>query len=243
MKIFNQYHEGAVVYAVSGEVEEFWTSLDSPGSNLCPTDYEKFKVSGYLNWLLPIPEDFVALISWRVTLRGERNKLDASTDPRPFLQHLIRATKTKTVTGLAQKIQPDALGLATVLRQYVRPLSAPGPYKNMSVGRLRLLIGQTSIQKCSKINKNRNSLLRPSETGSMLRVLAQDELYARVGLAWKLRYRKKQDVVSPTFKDLPWLLASGTDIANKIWARYTNFERRCIIKLARHRKMANWGDS
>lgn len=50
------------------------------------------KIDGYLAWLPPSEADFLALVGWRVLMKGRRNNDGASTEPHQFVKHLIRVT-------------------------------------------------------------------------------------------------------------------------------------------------------
>lgn len=80
------------------------------------------------------------------------------------------------------------------------------------------------------------------QTGSMIRVLDQDELYARVGLSWRVRLGERKDVKQPTVSDLPWLLETARDIATRLWNDHTRFQQLCLEEIALQKQLAVWAN-
>lgn len=221
-----------------------------------PTDYHQFCVIGYANWILPLPEDLVALLGWRLSERKRLNNGTASTEPIVFIEHLMRSTESSSWGSLETK-----LGLNSgQLRQYFFPFPKDEsevekksyPVRWMSMKSLKILILAASLKDRTRhghstwptvdIDPRPNCKpLRPTETGSMLRVLDQDELYARLGSAWRLHIRdRRRPNNRPNFEDLPWLVKKAAVIASALWSKHTIFEKRCIAKVARRRRMYAW---
>lgn len=224
-----------------------------------PVDYANYSVSGYAYWILPMPEDLATLVGWRLLVRKRLNNGTASTDPTEFIKNLMRSSESSSWGSLQTKLGQSSDNF----RQYFYPQPKRGPksvkgdkypIRWMSTDALKILIIEASLRHRTRrgestyptvaIDLRQNCKpLRPTETGSMLRVLDQDELYARLGSAWKVHIRDRRRLDErPGFEDLPWLVKKASAIANELWSRHTVFEKRCIAKVARRRLMQEWPD-
>ena len=264
---FEKYRVGDTIFAVGTEL------LCEEIPFLWPVNYGHFCISGYANWILPLPEDLVVLVGWKFKSRQPRRSdarsadpkkpskrsynSTASTDPTVFIEHLMRSTESSSWGSLETKLCLNS----GQLRQYFFPFRKEKseakerkdyPARWMSIKSLKILILAASLKDRTRhgvstfptvdINSRPNCKpLRPTETGSMLRVLDQDELYARLGSAWRLHIRDRHRLSDrPNFEDLPWLVKKAAMIASLLWRRHTIFERRCIAKVARRKRMCDW---
>lgn len=250
---FKNYRVGDAIFAVATEVH----CEEVPFT--WPTDYHQFCVIGYANWILPLPEELVALVGWRLLERKRLNNGTASTEPIVFIEHLMRSTESTSWGSLETK-----LGLNSgQLRQYFFPFlkneseaeqKKQYPVRWMSMKSLKILIlaaslkdrtrrGQSTVPTVDIDPRPNCKPLRPTETGAMLRVLDQDELYARLGPAWRLHIRdRRRSSNRPNFDDLPWLVKKAMVIAGTLWSRHAVFEKRCIAKAARRERICDWSD-
>lgn len=248
---FEQYRVGDTIIAVCTEI------LCEEVPFAWPVDYDHFRVIGYANWILPRPEDLVTLVGWRLVVVKRLNNGTASTDPREFIKHLMRSTESSSWGSLQTK-----LGLRSdQLRQYFYLPPEPESEKKekkknlirwMSTNSLKILIMEASLQHRTRrgestyptvdIDPRPNCKpLRPTETGAMLRVLDQDEVYARLGAAWRLHIRDRRRLDDhPNFEDLPWLVKKAAAIASTLWGKHTLFEKRCIAKAAYRKALRDW---
>lgn len=208
------------------------------------------QVDGYLAWLPPSEADFLALVRWRVSLKGPRNNGGASTEPHPFIEHLMRATGSPSVTSLSNKFGLDP----STLRKYMVPTTKQKKLiRWIPTHRLRAMVANASVDKNTKYSRtklpketpegvSKFGLLTTLETGSMIRVLDQDELYARVGLSWRVRFGERRDLKSPTVADLPWLLDVARTLALSMWNDHTRFQQLCLDEVALQKGLAVWND-
>lgn len=217
-----------------------------------PVDYVGYPLTGYASWILPRPKDFAVLVGWRSLVRQRRNNGTASTEPTEFIKHLMRSTGSLSWGALETKLglRSDQLRQYFISRENHRSRSdrhLKDPVRWMTTSSLKILIVAASLQHRTRrgtstyptvyIDRRPNCQpLRPTETGSMLRVLDQDELYARLGLAWRshVRDRRRLDS-SPSYEDMPWLVKKSVSIANELWSRHTGFEKRCIALAVRRK--------
>ena len=207
------------------------------------------QVDGYLAWLPPSEADFLALVGWRVIVKGRRNNDGASTEPHQFVKHLMRATGSQSVTSLANKFGFDP----STLRKYMARTTTQESIRWVPIHRLRAMVANASVDqntKHSKIklpkedaeNVRKFGLLTTVETGSMIRVLDQDELYARVALSWRVRFGERPDLEPPSIDDLPWLLETARKIATSMWNDHTRFQQLCLEESALKNGLAAWND-
>lgn len=192
-------------------------------------------------------------------LNKHSHNATASTDPTVFIKHLMRSTESSSWGALETKLSLNS----GQLRQYFFPFpryeskveeKMKYPARLMSMNSLKILILAASLKDRTRhgestfptvdIDPRPNCKpLRPTETGSMLRVLDQDELYARLGSAWRLHIRdRRRPNNRPNFEDLPWLVKKAAVIASALWSKHTIFEKRCIAKVARRKRMCAWSD-
>lgn len=243
MSNFEHYHVGDIMtVASSGYITE--TIYIKPE----PYVFDP-QIDGYLAWLPPSEADFLALVGWRVKLKGVRNNNGASTEPHPFIKHLMRATGSPSVTSLALRFNIDP----STLRKYMTPFTTQNPIRWISIHRLRAMVANASVDQNTKHSKNKLpkeiaenvrkfSLLTTAETGSMIRVLDQDELYARVALSWRVRFGERKNLKSPTAIDLPWLLVKAREIATSLWNDHTRFQQLCLEEIATKKGLTGWND-
>lgn len=248
---FEKYRVGDIVFVsktavLCAEVPFVW-----------PIAYDRFRVTGYANWILPLPEDLVTLVRWRLSSPNKRSASGASTDPTVFIQHLMRSTKSSTWGSLENKLGIESLQLRQYFFAIPKDESEAEKKRSyelrwISMKSLKVMILASSLKNRTRHGKStlptvdiypRPSCrpLRPTETGTMLRVLDQDELYARLGSKWKLhiRDRRKRNQY-PEFGDLPWLVKKAEIIACELWDKHSGFEKRCIAKAARVKALPDW---
>lgn len=250
---FGNYRVGDAISAMAASVEIQETPFQ------WPVDYENYSVIGYAHWILPLPEDLATLVGWRLLVRKRLNKGTASTDPTEFIKHLMRSSESLSWGSLQTKLDQSSANL----RQYFYSPPKRGsesdksdkyPIRWRSTDALKILIIEASLRHRTRRGESTYPTvaidlrpnckpLRPTETGSMLRVLDQDELYARLGSAWKVHIRDRRRLDErPRFEDLPWLVKKASVIARELWSRHTVFEKRCIAKVARRKRMREWSN-
>jgi hypothetical protein len=206
-------------------------------------------VDGYLAWLPPTVGDFLALVGFRVVVKGRRNNDGASTEHYPFINHLKRATGTTSTTLLAKRlgIEPSKL------RKYMAPTKFEDPIRWMPTHVLRELIANASIDIRVKHSNtvlpiesrttSRNfKLLTTLETGVMMRAVDQDELYAKVAYKWKNRFGERRELSSPSAADLPWLLEAGRAVSAEMWSSHTLFQQLCLEECAIQKALPVWSN-
>lgn len=264
----DNYRVGDIIFAVGTEVlrEEVPFSWPNNYDNFRVSGYAKWilplpaELSALVCSRLKVHEQRNKGTSSARTKKLEKRSYNAtaSTDPRVFITHLMRTTESSSWGSLETKLNLDS----GQLRQYFLPFSKTEsdveknnyPVRGMSLKSLKILILAASLKDRTRhgestfptVNIDRPpncKPLRPTETGSMLRVLDQDELYVRLGSAWRLHIRDRSRPDNcPNFKDLPWLVKKANLISSALWSRHTIFEKRCIAKVARRKRMCDWSD-
>ena len=279
MATFEKYSVGDSVVAISARNTRVTEEIKPPPYIFDPM------VDGYLAWLCLSESDFLALIRWRLIVKGRRNDCGASTEPQNFIKHLMTATSSPSVTVLAKRLDAnlDTLKksitinknseLHDFLHQLMQTTSSPSVEamadrfgldpeqlkKEMEPSKirwlpthtLRTLIAKASVDQRTKQgnslmppetaeNVRKFSLLTTAETGSMIRVLDQDELYAGIGRSWRKRFHERQDLEPPTIADIPWLLKKARNLSTTLWNDHTLFQQLCLEEIALKKGLPDW---